>query len=74
MGEYFFAFEGRRTLDDNMCNRFHFGRDILFTKVEVHFTFLGFFGQDGRDGTELTQTDSNKEKSAVRIYRVLSTS
>jgi hypothetical protein len=33
------AFEGRETLDDNMCNRFHFGRDILFPKVEVHCTF-----------------------------------
>ena len=43
------AFEGRETLDDNMCNRFLFGRDILFPKVEVCCTFLGFFGQDGRD-------------------------
>ncbi len=33
------AFEGRETLDDNMCNRFHFGRDILFPKVEVCCTF-----------------------------------
>ncbi len=33
------AFEGREILDDNMCNRFHFGRDILFHKVGVHFTF-----------------------------------
>jgi hypothetical protein len=42
VGGYFLAFEGRETLDDNLCNGFHFGRDILFPKVEVHFTFLFF--------------------------------
>ena len=66
------AFEGRETLDDNMCNRFHFGRDILFPKVECCFTFLRFFGftadaqrsQRGENFFGCRETTTTKKVSA----------